>query len=455
MSLETDFRHNCQVHGWNDPHQHGLIAVSTGVDSMVLLALFAQLPVDQRPQLTVVHVNHQLREQSQTEAAFLKEWCAQHQLPLVATVWPRDQQPTHGIEDAARQFRYQFFAEQLAAQDADWLATAHQADEQAETILFKLLRGGQLNQLTGMAASRPFHAGHLIRPLLPFTKATLRAYAKQQQIPWYEDATNRELTASRNRVRLRLLPAMRQENPQVDRHLLDYADQLQAVLQVADQAVTDSLTQIVRQSDPIVVDTQAFFKQSVAQRQLLLTRLIKQCQPTLSTEASVLRACEQLLANAQHPTGTVDLGAGWSLVKKYGTFTFNQFENFRQKSKEVFSFMVVLNQWRTLGNGWQLGCFTTDSRDHLPASEVVALTADQFPLRVRSWQAADRLRLGNGHHQAVRRALINAKVPREERAAVPVLVTAQDEVIAALGVKWAVQPQRAHTRNYHIKLKHE
>ncbi len=455
MSLETDFQRICEVHGWNNPQQHGLIAVSTGVDSMVLLTLFAQLPVDQRPQLTVVHVNHQLREQSRTEAAFLKEWCAQHQIPLVATVWPRDQQPTHGIEDAARQFRYQFFADQLVAQDADWLATAHQADEQAETILFKLMRGGQLDQLTGMAPSRSFHTGQLIRPLLPFAKATLRTYAEQQQIPWYEDATNRELTASRNRVRWQLLPAMRQENPQVDRHLLDYADQLQDVLQVADQAVTDSLAQIVRQHDPVVVDTQAFFKQPTARRQLILSRLIKQCQPTLSTEAGVRQACEQLLANGQHPTGTVDLGAGWSLVKKYGTFTFNQFENFRQKSKEVFSFMVVLNQWRTLGNGWQLGCFTTDSRDHLPQSEVVALTADQFPLRVRSWQATDRLRLSSGHHQTVRRALINAKVPREERAAVPVLVTAQDEVIAALGVKWAVQPQRAHTRNYHIKLEHE
>lgn len=455
MSLETDFQRNCQLHGWNDPRQHGLIAVSTGVDSMVLLALFAQLPVDQRPQLTVVHVNHQLREQSRVEAAFLKDWCNRLQIPLVATIWLRDQQPTHGIEDAARQFRYQFFAEQLVAQDADWIATAHQADEQAETILFKLLRGGQLDQLTGMAASRSFHTGRLIRPLLPFTKAVLRTYAKQRQIPWYEDSTNHELTASRNRIRLQLLPAMREENPQVERHLREYASQLQAVLQVADQAVTDSLSQIVQHRDPLVVETQAFLKQPAARRQLILTRLIKQCEPTLRTETRVLQACERLLANAQHPTGTVDLGAGWSLAKKYGTFTFKQFENFRQKSEEVFSFMVVLNQWRTLGNGWRLGCFTTDDRDHSPQNEVVALTADQFPLRVRSWQAADRLRLGDGHHQTVRRALINAKVPREERTSVPVLVTVQDEVIAVLGVKWAVQPQRARTRNYHIKLEHE
>lgn len=455
MSLETDFQRNCQRYGWNNPQQHGLIAVSTGVDSMVLLTLFAQLPVAQRPQMTVVHVNHQLREQSQTEAVFLKQWCAQHQIPLVTTVWPRDQQPDHGIEEAARQFRYTFFAEQLSAQHADWIATAHQSDEQAETILFKLIRGGQLDQLTGMAATRDFHGGRLIRPLLPFTKQQLRTYAQQRQIPWFEDVTNRELTASRNRLRLQILPALRRENPQVDQHLLDYAAQLQTILKVADQGVTARLKPIVRQWQPLTVDTPSFLAEAADLQRLLLRRLIKMTDPALATGNAVLQECLQLLSNDQRPTGTVDLGAGWCLYKVYETFTFKQLKNFRQNSEEVFSFMVVLNQWRTLGNGWQLGCFTTDAHDDLAANEVVALSADQFPLRVRPWQATDRLRLANGHHQTVRRALINAKVPRDQRATVPVLVTAQDEVIAALGVKWSVQPRRAHTSYYHIKLQHE
>lgn len=455
MSLERDFQRNCERHGWNDPQQHGLIAVSTGVDSMVLLTLFARLPIAQRPRLTVVHVNHQLREQSQTEAAFLKRWCAQHQIPLVMAVWPRNQQPEHGVEEAARHFRYTFFAKQLSAQRADWIATAHQSDEQAETILFKLIRGGQLDQLTGMAVTRDFHGGQLIRPLLPFTKQQLRTYAKQQQIPWFEDATNRELTASRNRLRWQILPALRRENPQVDRHLLDYAAQLQTLLKVADQSVTASLETIVRQWQPLTVDTQGFLAETADLQHLLLRRLIKIIDPALATGNAVLQECLQLLSNDQHPTGTVDLGDGWTFYKAYETFTFKQLKNLRQNSEEVFSFMVVLNQWRTLGNGWQLGCFTTDASDDLSANEVVALSDGQFPLRVRSWQATDRLRLANGHHQTVRRALINAKVPRDQRVAVPVLVTAQDEVIAALGVKWSVLPLRARTSYYHIKLQHE
>lgn len=455
VSLETDFQQNCQQQGWADPRQRGLIAVSTGVDSMVLLNLFTRLPAAQRPQLTVVYVDHQLREQSVEETAFLKRWCADRQLPLVTATWPVAQHPVHGIEDAARQFRYRFFAEQLEAQQADWIATAHQADEQAETILFKLLRGGQLDQLTGMAASRPFHRGRLIRPLLPFTKQQLRAYAREQRIPWYEDATNQELTASRNRIRLQLLPELRRENPQVDRHLVAYADQLRTVLRVTEQVVTTQLARVIRQQQPLVVDSQRFLDQSADLQDLLLARLTKTAAPELTTESAVLRACRRLLVNVQRPTGWVDLGHGWRFVKNYDTFTYQQFKNSRQNSEEVFNFMVVLNQWRTLGNGWQLGCFTTDATTQLPANEVVALTDDQFPLRVRSWRATDRLRLASGHHQTVRRALINAKIPRKLRAKVPVLVTATGEVVAALGVKWSVLPTRSHTKNYHIKLQHE
>jgi len=105
VTLATDFQQNFQAQGWADPQQRGLVAVSTGVDSMVLLSLLLGLPADQRPRLTVVHVNHHLREQSQTEAAFLERWCAAHHVPLVKTDWPADQHPAHGIEAAARQFR--------------------------------------------------------------------------------------------------------------------------------------------------------------------------------------------------------------------------------------------------------------------------------------------------------------------------------------------------------------
>ncbi len=422
---------------------------------MVLLQLILQLPASERPAITVVHVNHQLRQQSQTEAAFLRRWCAEHQLPLEVAVWPTAAHPDHGVEAAARAFRYQFFQTQLQRQQAAWVATAHQADEQAETILLKLMRGGQLDQLTGMAPSRPLAPGQVIHPLLPFTKAQLIAYARERQIPWYEDATNQALVASRNRVRHEILPRLQQENPQVVTHVNAYAQQLQATLTVANRALDQQLAQIVTTAAPVTGETARLLAVPIAEQQLLLARLISRSAPGTSVSAEHLRECLQLLANPQRPTGTVAFGQDWVFIKTYDRFQFLQLKKFREKSVEHFRFMVDLNQWRSVGNGWQIGCFTTEQQLALTPHETVALTADQLPLMVRPWQSGDRLRLATGHHQLVRRALINAKVPQFDRKNQVVLVTATGEVLALLGVKWSVYPPRPHTKNYHIVWKHE
>ena len=450
MTLAADFRQQWHDRAWGGPQQHGLVAVSTGVDSMVLLALLSHLPAAERPQLTVVHVNHELRAQSREEEAFLTRWCAQHGLPLVVKHWPVADHPVHGTEAAARQFRYAFFVEQLRVQGADWVATAHQADEQAETILLKLIRGGQLDQLTGMAASRPLPPGQVIHPLLPFTKAQLRQYAQQHQLPWYEDATNQELAASRNRVRHQILPALTRENPQVVDHLGDYGQQLAAVLAVADRALDATLATLVTSWQPVTGQIAPLLARPAAEQRLLLTRLIKRVAPTVSARPAHLTQALHLLANRQRATGVVSLGAGWQVSKEYRTFYVKKAEKFGKKSVSDFSFMVDLNQWQPVGDNWLLGVFSTPNS--APQLHPVGLTVHDWPLTVRSWRSGDQLRLAGNHHQSVRRALINAKVPQQQRSQVAVLVTAQGTVLAALGVKWSVLPPRQHTTNYYIGI---
>ncbi|KJW12924.1 tRNA lysidine(34) synthetase TilS [Levilactobacillus spicheri] len=450
MDLERAFRQNWRQHGWATTGQPGLVAVSTGVDSMVLLALLLALPATERPDLTVVHVNHHLRAQSQTEAAFLKRWCEARHVPLVVRDWPVAQHPNTGVEAAARDFRYRFFEEQLRQRGAAWVATAHQADEQAETILLKLLRGGDLGQLRGMAASRPLGSGEVRHPLLPFTKAQLRAYARQHALPWYEDATNQDLVARRNRIRHQILPQLQAENPQVVAHLQAYAAQLTATLAVADRTLDRELTAIVSHEQPLTGRVAPLLAYPLAEQRLLLARLIKRVAPERSTAQATLDQCLTLLTNPQRPTGQVVFGRGWVFEKRYRTFLVWQPEKFGENPPARFNFMVVLNQWQPVGNGRLLGVFEAQTSPTLPAAQTVTLSVAQLPLTVRPWRPTDRLRLADGHHQTVRRALINAKVPQSSRSQVPVLVTAQGTVLAALGVKWAVWPHRENATTYHI-----
>ncbi|MFC6275501.1 tRNA lysidine(34) synthetase TilS [Levilactobacillus tangyuanensis] len=455
MSLIERFREICAAHGWNDPTQKGLVAVSTGVDSMALLTLFLQLPVSERPQLTVVHVNHELRDQSEVEQGFLTDWCHVHQVPLVIKRWPIGDHPANGIELAARDFRYRFFKEQLEQQSADWVATAHQADEQVETILLKLIRGGQLDQLTGMPASRPLGMGQVIRPLLTMTKQELHDFAVAERIPWYEDATNRELVASRNRVRQVILPQLREENPQVDRHILDYADQLRTTLDLAQPQITAAMSNILTAADPITGSVEKLLSQSEVNQSIILMKVLKQAEPTLATEKPKLEQVFRLLKSRQHPTGTVKLGLGWVVEKRYQVFKVWQPKKSGEKSVEQFRFMVDLNHYHAIGRGWQLGLFVASASQKEEVAQTVTLTPDQLPLQVRPWTPTDVLRLRNGHHQSVRRALINAKIPRDQRAQISVLVTAKQEVLAVPGVKWSVWPRQTHATAYHLILKRD
>ena len=140
--LQQSFiRHGNEQRFWQKESRI-LAAVSGGVDSMVLLHLLLQAQRQIGFSLGVVHINHQLREESAEEAAYLRSYCEKKNLPLYVSVW-EDPAKT-AIETAARNFRYQAFTRVMEEEQYDTLMTAHHGDDQIETVLMKIIRGGQL-----------------------------------------------------------------------------------------------------------------------------------------------------------------------------------------------------------------------------------------------------------------------------------------------------------------------
>ncbi|RHF41315.1 tRNA lysidine(34) synthetase TilS, partial [Lactiplantibacillus plantarum] len=236
------------------PQQTVVVAVSTGVDSMVLLHLLQRLPAAERPRVVVAHVNHHLREQSQMEADYLRQYCQQQNLKLVMADWLPAAHPKSGIEAAGRQFRYHVFAKVMRENRATAVLTAHHANDQVETYLMKLARGGDISQLTGIATSRPFATGRLIRPLLTWSKDQLRNYAAEQHVVYFEDVTNQDVALTRNRIRHRVVPELMTVNPQLLKHVADYQQQLTTLLTAKKQMVTVLLSQVVTATGALVVD---------------------------------------------------------------------------------------------------------------------------------------------------------------------------------------------------------
>lgn len=187
------------------------VAFSGGLDSTVLLHLLASLAQREAlPTLRAIHVQHGLQAAAEAWPAHCQQVCATLGVPLLL----REVQVQSGasLEQAAREARYQAFVEVLAADEL--LLTAQHRDDQAETLLFRLLRGAGARGLSAMPAHRALGAGQLLRPLLDVSRAELEAYARQHALQWVEDPSNTDERFSRNFLRQQVLPLLTQRWPQ-------------------------------------------------------------------------------------------------------------------------------------------------------------------------------------------------------------------------------------------------
>jgi tRNA(Ile)-lysidine synthase len=178
--------------------------------------------LEERPQLgvvlSVVHVHHGIREAAEEDAAFVCSLAEAHDLPfyLHRIDAPAAAANLHEtLEEAARNLRYAFFRQLMVDGSVDAVATAHTLDDQAETVLHKLLRGAWTEGLSGIHPLLTLDPGSILRPFLDNSRAEVEAWLLQLEQPWREDASNQDLAHTRNRIRLQLLPLLRTFNPQI------------------------------------------------------------------------------------------------------------------------------------------------------------------------------------------------------------------------------------------------
>lgn len=188
------------------------VAFSGGADSTALLHALAQLPDARKRKLRAIHVDHGLHPDSADWAEHCRTFCAAMELPCEVLRVQVDTDSGEGLEAAARRARYNALASRL--QPGEWLLLAHHRDDQAETVVMKLLRGAGPDALGGMRVQRPFHQGQLWRPLLDVPRTQLRDYVEHNRLSFLEDPSNQNRTLGRNHLRHEILPRIVSHWPQ-------------------------------------------------------------------------------------------------------------------------------------------------------------------------------------------------------------------------------------------------
>ena len=393
-----------------------LAAVSGGADSMCLL--HALLTLRERTSITVAaaHFNHQLRPEADGEEAFVRDWCAQQGVPFYtgrADVTERAAQAGTGIEETARNLRYAFLEQMAAEIGADRIATAHQAGDNAETILLHLIRGSGLRGLGGIPPVR----GRIIRPLLTVERREIEAYLARHNVPHVEDTSNADTVYRRNYLRREILPRLEALNPRLEERLWESACQFRredAYLDGQAQAILDRLTRLP-EGVALPCDRVTALPEPLSLRGIQL--LAREVEPEMVLSAAHRQAVLDLCRSAA-PSGEVHLPGGLLARRNY-----NRLELVRSGGEALtFSPVPLALPGVTETAGWRFTCRQTicpEGKFNRPRTFYLALP-EQAAILLRPRRTGDTIALPGRDRKTIKNLLIDAKIPRRDRDLLPV-----------------------------------
>lgn len=406
-----------------------VIALSGGLDSLVLLHLLRFGPVHPRVPLVAAHFDHRMRPGSADDARWVAGLTRAWDVPLELG----EASSRLASEEAARAARYQFLEAVRAQVGARWILTAHHADDQAETVLFRILRGSGLSGLRAIPARR----GPLLRPLLSFWREELEAYARAARITPRVDPTNAELRYARNVLRHEVIPRLERAVAPGARHALVRLARLAAREERAWRALLPGLVEsavLERSRDRIVVARPVLLAYPSPVQARVLRNLVRRLGSGLD-EAGTRAMVEFTRTGASgrsHP-----LPGGLNLMREFDRMVLARTGGWApDEALEILAAKAGEGRFevggRLLTARWSL--------EALPASacpgreeETFALARFAFPLRFRSWRPGDRIRLSYGSKK-LKKLLGEARVPVSERGQIPVLVDGLDRVLWVAGI---------------------
>ncbi|WP_421617316.1 tRNA lysidine(34) synthetase TilS [Brevibacillus sp. TJ4] len=463
----TSVRNEIEQQALFAPHETIVVGLSGGNDSTALLHILATL--NQHYQygwkLHAVHLNHGFRgDEARQDALYAEQLC--ESLGVAFHLFVRDvpsymKETGMGAQEASRKLRYRLYREVAEQCGATKVALAHHADDQVETILFRLVRGTRLGGLAGMPRRRWLdddQSIELVRPLLSFSRRELEAYCQAHLLAPREDSSNQSRKYKRNLLRLEVMPRLQEVNDKFREHILQAAEAFRQDEAYLQQLARERLQELIVEQDQerISIDNDKFQSCDVAlQRRmitLILSYLSKQAEWSSQHVETVLH-----MSGGMRPSTELHLPHELEVNRVYGQIHFRR--NRRVERIHTYCYKLVVPGVIRVAEG-----NATIRASYLPhpfhlgelLDNEAVFDADRLPgtLHVRNRKPGDRL-VPFGFHsdKKLKELLIDAKVPRNWRDKLP-LLTADDQVIWVPGVRRsAAAPISAQTRRIlHVRV---
>lgn len=394
-----------------------ICALSGGADSVALLWSLYLLRDKQNLVVSAAHFNHGLRgAESDRDEAFVKDLCSRFEIPLEVGRG-KVTASGRGLEDAARQARYAFLG---SLNPEAKIATAHTADDNAETILLHLIRGTGLKGLGGIAPSR----GRIIRPMLSLTRQDVEAFLQEWGLSHVTDSSNETDDFLRNRVRHQVMPVLKGENRRFSPNCSRMAESLRQDQLYLSQKAQEAFEEIQSEKG---LDCEKLLRLPLALGNRVISLFLRQ-QGLREPEQIHIAQC-RALAQTTKPSARLNLLGGVSLERRYGFLT--------AYVTPVPVPETVLPVGETVCiPGWEISSRMIEKVEDIQNSQFTFVLScgmiSHHTLLIRARHTGDAICLPCGH-RTLKKAMIDGKIPASLRSTLPVIASG-DRVLAAAGL---------------------
>lgn len=386
-----------------------VVAVSSGVDSMVLLDAIKTYI---NKKIIVVHVNHKARKEADIEEKYLLDYCLNNNLIFEKT--EISEIIFNNFEEKARNFRLNFFKKIADKYNTKYIFTAHHKDDLAETILMTLTRGGKISSYQGFNQINNYDDYIFIKPLINVDKEKIYKNAKEKKIIYFEDSTNVKDIYTRNRFRNKIIPLLKKENIKFLDNIYNFSEEL--------REINDYLDFIIKEKEiNIIVDNKINLDLLRKEDIFIQKRIIEiYLSKYLKIKSFSKRNIKQIL-NVINQNGSTTVN-----LKNKKIYKLNNFICDKENNKLISNYNYKLDLINPLINDFMI--ITYGQKDSSNNSIYLNSKEIKLPLYIRNNTKDDRIQIKNGHQKVIN-VLKDKKVNRYIRTSYPVICDQNNEIL--------------------------